>query len=366
MTQLEPFLTSDPLPPSRNRGSLARRIIGGLLALAVLAGASAAAISLTRDDGASGFFGEGTGSVRVTVEQGDSLTAIGQALADAGVVASTGDFVDAAAADERSAQIGPGTYDMRVGMGSAEAVARMLDPAARARTVVVLPEGLRLAQSVRTTSEATGISRADLRAALDDATSLGLPEWAGGRPEGFLFPATYEIPEGDGAPEVIRRYLDRFALAADTLRLEQRAAAIGRTPYEVLVIASLVEAEAKPRDFRKVAAVIENRLEVGMPLQLDSTVAYGLGITDIQLDSEQLASDSPYNTYVIPGLPPTPINSPGEAAIEAALDPAPGRWLYFVTVDPSTGETRFTRSYERFLDFKREFQRNLAEQQAAP
>lgn len=366
MSQLEPFLASEPLPPSRNRRSPVRRAVLALVALGVAAAIVVGALLVAAPPGDEAFTGPGTGSVTVTVGEGDSLTAIGRALAEAGVVSSAGAFTDAAAANERAGQIGPGTYEMRLGMGADQAVARMLDPEARARTVVVLPEGLRLAQSVRATSDATGIPRAELRDALADAGDLGLPAWAGGRPEGFLFPATYEIPEGEGAREVIARYLARFAQASESLDLVRRAEAAGRTPYEILVIASLVEAEAKPGDFRKVAAVIENRLDAGMPLQLDSTVAYGLGITDIQLDSEQLASDTPYNTYVIDGLPPTPINSPGEAAIEAALSPADGDWLYFVTVDPSTGETRFTKSYDRFLELKREFQRNLAEQQGSP
>ena len=98
-----------------------------------------------------------------------------------------------------------------------------------------------------------------------------------------------------------------------------------------------------------------------MPLQMDSTVAYALGINDIQLNEDQLATSSPYNTYENRGLPPGPINSPGEAAIEAALDPAEGDWLSFVTVNPATGEPKFTADYDEFLEFKREFQSNLAD-----
>ena len=129
----------------------------------------------------------------------------------------------------------------------------------------------------------------------------------------------------------------------------------------MLTIASIVQAEVPPADFPKAARVIYNRLEQDMPLQMDSTVAYALGINDIQLNEDQLATSSPYNTYANKGLPPGPINSPGEAAMEAALDPAEGDWLYFVTVNPVTGETKFTADYEEFLEFKREFQRNLAE-----
>lgn len=366
MSQLDALLTDGPLPPSRNRRSTARRLVAGIAAVALLVAGLLTWRVLDSGEESAEFTGSGTGSVVLVIEAGDSLTTIGQRLADAGVVESTGAFTDAAAANERSSQIGPGAYSLRLGMGADEAVSLLLDPQARVTTRVVLPEGLRLTQSIRITSEETGLARSELRAALDDADALGLPSWAGGRPEGFLFPATYEVEEDATAREVIAAYLARFAVASDALDLPARAEARGRTPYEVLIIASLVEAEARPEDFRKVAAVIENRLELGMPLQLDSTVSYGLGITDIQLDSEQLASETPYNTYVIDGLPPTPINSPGEAAIEAALDPADGKWLYFVTVDPATGETRFTRNYDRFLEFKREFQDNLARQQGNP
>jgi len=115
-----------------------------------------------------------------------------------------------------------------------------------------------------------------------------------------------------------------------------------------------------PNDFAKVARVIYNRLDAEMPLQLDSTVSYALGINDILLNEEQLSTESPYNTYLNAGLPPTPINSPGEAAIDAALAPASGKWLYFVTVDPEAGITKFTKSYDKFLQLKAQFQANLA------
>lgn len=140
-----------------------------------------------------------------------------------------------------------------------------------------------------------------------------------------------------------------------------RARDAGRDPYEVLIVASLVQAEVLPSDFTKAAAVVYNRLAQDMPLQFDSTVSYALGITELQLNAEQLATDSPYNTYQVKGLPPTPINSPGEAAIEAALAPAKAKWLYFVTVDPVTRETKFARTYDRFLKLKKEYQQNIAQ-----
>jgi UPF0755 protein len=145
------------------------------------------------------------------------------------------------------------------------------------------------------------------------------------------------------------------------LDLVARAEEIGRTPYEVLIVASLVQAEVLPEDMRKAAAVVYNRLDDDMPLQFDSTVSYALGITELQLSADQLETESEYNTYQNTGLPPTPINSPGEAALEAALDPAKGKWLYFVTVNPDTRETKFARDYDRFLKLKSQLQEYLAE-----
>ena len=129
----------------------------------------------------------------------------------------------------------------------------------------------------------------------------------------------------------------------------------------MLIVASLVQAEVLPGDMRKAAAVVYNRLDDGMPLQFDSTVSYALGITELQLSADQLQTESEYNTYQNTGLPPTPINSPGEAALEAALDPAKAKWLYFVTVNPDTRETKFARDYDRFLKLKSQLQEYLAE-----
>ena len=359
MSQLEGMFTQAPLPPSRNRRSPVRRIVGVLALLAVV-GIVILGVQLVRGTGEPEYAGPGTGSASIVIEAGDSLRTMGEKLAAAGVVSSASVFVEAASANEAAAKIGPGTYTLRQQMGAAEAVALLLDPSSHLTTKVVLPEGLRLKQSLRAAAEGSGIPLDDFKSAAKDGQDLGLPPWAQGRPEGFLFPATYDIADGATASDVLRQFTARFAQASTSLDLERRAKEIGRTPYDVLIIASLVEAEVKPADFRKVAAVIENRLAEDMPLQLDASVAYGLGVTDLQLSSAQLEQDTPYNTYIRRGLPPTPINSPGEAAIEAALAPAKGEWLYYVTVDPSTGETRFAKSYDRFLELKAELKANLA------
>lgn len=362
MSQLEPFWTDEELPPSRNQRSWVRRVV--VLVVIVAVGLLLwNAFSLVRNLGyVADYEGPGHDTASITVARGDSLTAIAGTLLDAGVVKSTDAFLRAADSDERAATIGPGVYQLRLEMSGEEALTLMLDPAARAANRLVLPEGLTLHETVDAAAKATGIAKKDFTAILDDPRDLALPSWAKGRPEGFLFPASYDLAGDEDATAILQQLVKRFDQAALDLDLEQRAKAIGRTPYEVLTIASIVQNEATPNDFAKVARVIYNRLDDDMPLQVDSTVAYGLDVTDIKLSDEQLQTDTPYNTYLHAGLPPTPINSPGEAAIEAALSPAKGKWLYFVTIDPQTGETKFTKNYDTFLKWKAEFDKNVKAQ----
>jgi UPF0755 protein len=361
MSQLAPMMSSGPLPPSRNRSSWGKRI-AGLVAVAIALGMIGVSVLLVRGpDETTDFAGGGTGEVTVIVSSGDTLTKIGRTLAEAGVVLSAESFVNAASVDERANSIGPGKYTMRRQMSSIEALELMLDPASRADSRLVLPEGLRLEQTVAIAAEATSLPKSDFQKVLQDPEQLDLPAFAKNRPEGFMFPATYDLTGEETAKATLRQLVKRFKQASSDVQLEERAGGVGLSPYEALIVASLVQAEVAPGDFAKAARVIYNRLDQGMPLQLDSTVSYALGITDIQLNEDQLATSSPYNTYVRRGLPPRPINSPGEAAMEAALNPAKGKWLYFVSVDPRTKETKFARSYDKFLQLKREFQANLAE-----
>ncbi|MBU6243643.1 MAG: endolytic transglycosylase MltG [Actinomycetales bacterium] len=356
MSQLQQFMTDGPLPPSANRRS-PWRMIAALAAVLVLLAAVGSVFLVNRSDqAAADFAGPGSGTVEVIVARGDTLTQIGRTLKQAGVVATVDAFVSAATVSDQAASIGPGRYTLRRGMSAQEALALMLDPASRAASRLVLPEGLRMTQTISLAAEATDLPESAFKKALESPTGLGLPAWAKDRPEGLLFPASYDLAGDETAADVLSRLFERFGQASTDLNLVQRSKELGLEPSEVLTIASIVQAEGHPDDFAKVARVIYNRLEAGMPLQMDSTVAYGLGVTDLTLSQEQLASDTPYNTYVNEGLPPTPINSPGEAAMRAALEPAKGKWLYFVTVNPDTGETKFTRSYEKFLQFKQEFQ----------
>jgi UPF0755 protein len=220
---------------------------------------------------------------------------------------------------------------------------------------VTIPEGLRVEQTVERLVDATDLPRRDFERALDRPRALGLPDYAEGSAEGFLFPATYTFEPDATADEMLRAMVDRYEVAADEVGLVEGAAEAGYTPREALTVASLVQAEVAVRDFGKASRVVANRLELGMTLGFDSTVNYALGISDLTLVDDQLAVDSPYNTYRYAGLPPGPINSPGEDAMTAAIDPPEGSWLYFVAAAPGSDETRFTDDYQQFLVYKEQF-----------
>ncbi|MGH9004636.1 MAG: endolytic transglycosylase MltG, partial [Acidimicrobiia bacterium] len=223
---------------------------------------------------------------------------------------------------------------------------------------VVVPEGSRLAEVVGIIARSSDIPRKEVVAALGDDAAIGLPPYAEGHPEGYLFPATYVVDPGTTASSLVRQMVGRFHQAAEGVGLESRGKALGVTPAEAVVVASLVEGEARhAEDFGKVARVVYNRLDEGMRLQFDSTINYALDADKTTVSLQDLEANSPYNTYRHTGLPPGPISSPGEAALEAALDPPKGDWLYFVTVDDA-GTTKFTSDYQEFLRFKEELNRN--------
>jgi UPF0755 protein len=306
------------------------------------------------------YVGEGSEPVQVRVEQGQTLSQIGQSLKSAGVVASVDAWLDACAQESRSASIGPGLYNMRLEMSAESALNLMLDPATRVVNQLLLREGLRSWETYDAIHAATEIPVSRLEKA-GVGGKIGLPSYAKNKPEGFLFPATYELDPGETATSVLKKLTKRFDQAANTLDLAAEAKAVGKTPYEIVTIASLIQAEGHEDDFAKVSRVIHNRLdsdtwgETYGFLQLDASLNYALRSNDVVLSQDQIDSlDSPYNLYTHTGLPPTPINSPGEAALDAALHPADGDWLYYVTVNPDTGETKFTADYDEFLKYKEE------------
>jgi UPF0755 protein len=305
------------------------------------------------------YAGVGEGQVTIEIVSGQTLTQIGQTLLDADVIASLDAWLGVVTNNEAATSISPGKYEIGTRMSAASALDALLSPDSRAVEKVTIREGLRLSEVLDLLADKTGISRKQFVQALKDPVGIELSEYAEGKPEGFLFPATYEYSEDDSAKDILRMMAKRWSQMAEEIELARRSRLLGYSVLEVVTIASILEVEAGVEDYSKVARVIENRLEFPMRLQLDSTVNYALGIKDLQLNTEQMNVESAYNTYNVDGLPPGPIGNPGQTAIEAALEPAVGDWLYFVTVDPATKLTKFAVTYEDFLALKREFQANV-------
>ncbi|HYB47662.1 MAG TPA: endolytic transglycosylase MltG, partial [Streptosporangiaceae bacterium] len=308
------------------------------------------------------YAGAGTGHVVVQVPSGATPTSLGPTLADLGVVASARAFVLAAEHSSNPNGLLPGFYGMREHMKASLAYALLLNPKNLVQVSVTIPEGWRLSQIVAWLGAKSGIASSAYVKVLKDPALLHLPAYANGNPEGYLFPATYAVVPHETALGVLTGMVQRFDQEAAAVNLPAAARQVHLTEGQVIIMASLVEAEGgRLSDYPKIARVIYNRLAQGIPLQLDSTVLYGLNTYGIIANDRQLNSASPYNTYKHKGLTPGPINSPGSAAIQAVLHPAAGNWLYFVTVNPKTGETLFTSSEAQFQQFRAELEHNLGQ-----
>lgn len=305
------------------------------------------------------FSGPGTGSVQVQVKPNDDATSLGPVLVNLGVVASARAFVLAAEHSTSTTGLIPGYYLMHKHMQASLAYAMLLNRANVIQTTVTFPEGLRASQVIaRLAARDKHISQAALQQALKNP-ALGLPAYANGNAEGYLYPDTYAIPPNATALSVLQQMVQSFNNEATNASLEQAATQAHLSPTQVIVVASLLQAEGgKLSDYPKIARVVYNRLAQHIKLQFDSTVLYGLNTYGILASSKQLQSTSPYNTYRYTGLPPGPIDNPGNAAIQAALHPAQGNWIYFVTTNPKTGYTQFTNSYTQFLQFQQELRQN--------
>jgi UPF0755 protein len=314
--------------------------------------------------GTPDFDGPGEGSVIVQVRDGASTTQIGGTLARSGVVASVKAFTEAAAEEERIRSVQPGYYQMRTRMSGETAVALLLDPVARVGRLEIRGgvqlDDTRAADGSVAPGVLTLISRAtcatldgrqrcvpveELRAAMagTDPADLGVPAWALAgvraadpvrRLEGLLVPGLYDVAPGMPAVDVLRSLLDVSAARLEASGLVAGAQAVGMEPYQVLIVASLVEKEGITADMPRVARVIYNRLAAGQRLELDSTVNYPLDLQALRTTPEDRARVGPYNSYAVTGLPPTPIAAPGRDAIAAAIAPADGPWLFFVRCQP--------------------------------
>ncbi|MGL5866023.1 MAG: endolytic transglycosylase MltG [Dermatophilaceae bacterium] len=291
------------------------------------------------------FAGPGSGAIDVVVKPGDTGEEIATTLRDAGVVKTRTAYIRAATAGrEVAGGIRPGTYAVLRGMTGSGAFRALTDPANWSSGATVVPEGLWASEIFAVLSKKSGIPVAEYQAAAKNGAAIGLPAEAEGNVEGWFFPSSYEFSEDDTATEQLT------AMVARTVKVLTEVG-VPRPQWErTLTIASIIEGEVNgSADRAKVARVILNRLDgrevtAGL-LQMDSTVHFAVKQRGkASTTNEQRASTSPYNTYKVAGLPPGPIGSPGKASIAAALAPEGGDWLFFVTVDPDSGRTKFANT----------------------
>ncbi|WP_328724594.1 endolytic transglycosylase MltG [Streptomyces sp. NBC_00259] len=230
-------------------------------------------------------------------------------------------------------------------------------PEARPKTLLI-PEGWRSSQVYAAVDKALAVRAGTTRRTAAAAGGrLRLPADARGNPEGYLFPAIYPVNPKSTPASLLSFMVNTAGHRFGTSSLNDAAQRNGMTLYQTVTIASIVQAEADTvADMAKVSRVVHNRMAQDMPLQMDSTLNYALNRSTLDTTRQDTQLQSPYNTYARKGLPPTPIGNPGEAAMRAAVSPAAGDWLYFVTVAP--GDTRFTADYEEHRRNVEEFNRN--------
>ncbi|TNH31423.1 endolytic transglycosylase MltG [Micromonospora orduensis] len=311
--------------------------------------------------------GAGTGEITVEIKNGALLADMADALVAADVVKSQKAFIEAAEANSRSKNIQPGTYKLRKQMSGASAVTAMLDLKNRIVNGITIPEGRTSKNIYKLLSEKTKIPVKDFEAAAKDPEALGVPDWwftrGDGKKvvksvEGFLYPDTYEIPPKATAESILKLMVDNFLSVTGEMKFADRVQKErgGVSPYEALIVASLAQAEAGNKDdLGKVARVAYNRVYGEFNcncLEMDVTVNYYLeSIGKPTKSSKQMTAselDDPKNPYnrKLRGLVPTPINNPGKQALEGAMDPPVGKWLYFVAIDDK-GHSAFAEDYEQ-------------------
>ena len=284
------------------------------------------------------YSGPGTSSVTVQVNSGDSASSLGPRLQSLGVVASARAFVLAAEHTTSTTSTGAppqleaGFYKLHMHMQASLAWAALLNPKNRVQLTVTIPEGKRASQVVLILAKETSIPASQFQAVINSPAQLGLPSYAKGKVEGYLFPATYTIQPNETAAQILKAMVQRYDIEAQAIKISSAATAVHLSSAQVIIEASLAQAEGgSVSDYPKIARVIANRLAIGMHLQFDSTVLYGLGKYAVSATIAETRTPGPYNTYLNAGLPVGPICNPGNAAIQAVLHPASGNWLYFLT-----------------------------------
>ena len=367
---------------SRRNHTRRRAVAGAAVALLVAVVLAVVFLGAKIFHGGSGgdYSGDGKDDIVVQVHDGDSTTQIGQTLRDENVVANVKSFVDASKDNAAIAAIQPGFYKMRTEMSASAAVQRLADPGTRVGKLVI-PEGRQLddvkavgsdkttdgiftliadASCVELNGQRKCVSAEDLRKVAEqaDPTVLNVPDWAmkpvtalgknHRRLEGLIAPGAWNVDPSGSAQQIVATLVAESTDHYVKGGLLDTAKAMNMSPYEILIVGSLVQREAKPNDFAKVARVIYNRLAAPQRLEFDSTVNYPLDRQEVATTDADRAQVTPWTTYASDGLPATPICSPGDEALAAAERPEAGDWLYFVTVDMD-GTTLFTKDYQQHL-----------------
>ncbi|WP_422112722.1 endolytic transglycosylase MltG [Gardnerella sp. DNF00257] len=361
--------SNPPVPPKsrkarnarRNRKSKRNRIVAFILvlvfALLFVVGYGLYRVAVyVRNNSQSAIMedwpGPGSGFVEFTIEPGQGSVEVGNNLVKAQVVKSQSTFSNIVAANNKI--LYPGIYALKKHMNSMDVV-EILSDQSKAGGFLDVKAGERATEVIRKAAQISGIDIAQFNA-IQKADGAGiLPSEACGSFEGWLEPGVYNVKSMKSANKILAKMVDKRVKKLDSLGVPK-----GDLRQKILKIASIAEAEVNNREYYgKVSRVILNRLAKDMPLGMDTTVAYGIGIKAINLTQSQLDDASnPYNTRIHKGLPPTPISIPGDNAILAALNPANGPWIYFVTTNLKTGETKFADNYDDFLEIRDEYKRS--------
>ena len=333
-----------------DRGSLKRLSIAGIFILAFT-------FSLREINQAGGGYdnfpvrviSESEKNVAISIPTGATGAEIAKILETAGVVASAESFFRAAVANPKAASIAPGTHALSLKISGKVALEQLLDPK-RITNLIKISEGAWNSE-IFAQMAATKIWS---ERASQSAKSVLLPRGITAL-EGVLFPAQYSFAEGTSQLDALQSMVDKFNKVIDGIDFSDPEKKLDK--QELVILASLVQAEGRTQDFAQISRVVRNRLALGMPLQFDSTVHYVMKSRgEIFLSNKSTKLKSPYNTYQNRGLPPAPIGNPGLAALKAAIAPAKGDWLFFITVAP--GDTRFTKSFSEFNNWKLLYQKN--------
>ena len=297
------------------------------------------------------YTGPGDKEVTFTVESGQGAAEIAENLVKAKIVKSAAAFTSAVSG--AAATLYPGSYALKTHIKASDVV-KILSDQSQAGGFAEIRAGERVSDIIANAAQASGIDVSEFQAIIDGGGSGILPEEAGGKFEGWLEPGSYNA-QNKSAEDIIKSMVD-----ARIAKLDDLGVPTGSERERILIIASIAESEVgSDKYYGQVARVILNRIDSDMALGMDTTVAYGLGISASRLTDDQLNDDSnPYNTRIHKGLTPTPISNPGDDAIKASINPPEGKWMYFVTTNLQTGETKFVETEDEFWKIRDEYKSN--------